>query len=144
MYVCAKCNIVVDRPQKRWWSRWHYCPSGHVLYVAGLGASVEQSFSRAFRGGLERGLVMLLLVLLLALGPDYQAKRGAAGVGGLVAILYLFTGLWLLLKAHGWARRSGPIQRLIPGARGRAWGFLTALLCQLAFLALLISQLSRK
>ncbi len=70
------------------------------------------------------------LIVLLALGPDYQALRGASGLGLVLAIVYLFSGLSLLIRAHFWAGRAGPIQRLIPHVRGRACGFLAAIPCQ--------------
>jgi hypothetical protein len=132
MYVCSKCNSLVDQPMKRWWSGWRYCPSGHVLYVAGLGPSSEQPFWKAFLKALVRAIGIFSVILLtLAMAPEYRARAGAPSVGFLVAPFYLFMGLILLGKAHAWARRAGPVQRLIAHARGRACGFLAAVLCQL-------------
>ena len=138
-FVCPKCNSLVDQPKKRWWSGWRYCPNGHVLYVRGLGPSLEQSFWKSFLKGLARSIsVWGLIVLTLAIAPDYppnlhaRSGAGALSVGFCVAIFYLFTGLSLLRKAHFWAGRAGPLQRLVPHARGRAYGFLAAIACQLA------------
>jgi hypothetical protein len=52
-------------------------------------------------------------------------------MGFVVAIFYSLAGLNLLRKAHVWAGRAGPVQRLVIHARGRAYGFLAAVLCQL-------------
>jgi len=159
MYVCPKCNSLVDQPTKRSWSRWHYCPNGHVLYVRGLGPSLEQAFWKSFQKGLARGIGMMGLIILFAIGsilagafatappalrsagPAYQAASLAGGMGLVVAIFYLFTGLSLLGKAHFWARRKGPVQRLVTHARGRAYGFLAAIPCQVGILiALLLAK----
>jgi len=65
----------------------------------------------------------------------------AASVGLVVAIFYLITGLILLMKAHLWAGQGGPVQRLAAHARGRAYGFLAAVLCQLGIImALLLAK----
>ena len=81
--------------------------------------------------------------------PDYPKEmlerhattQAPAGVGFLVAIFYLFVGLNLLRKAHVWARQSGPVQKLVAHARGRAYGFLAAVLCQLGIaIALLFAK----
>jgi len=66
----------------------------------------------------------------------------AASMGLVVAIFYLFTGLILLRKARLWAGRAGPIQRLATHARGRAYGFLAAVACQLGIViaALLLAK----
>jgi hypothetical protein len=62
-------------------------------------------------------------------------------MGFVVAILYLSMGLILLIKAHVWAGRAGPVQRLVPHARGRGYGFLAAVLCQLGItIALLFAK----
>ena len=128
MYVCSKCNRVVDQPGRRWWSGWRYGPDGHVLYVPGLGPSLEQSFWKSFLRGLARSMIVFgLIVLTLALAPDYRARPAVTGIGLCVAVFYLFTAL----KAHLWAGRAGPVQRLATHARGRAYGFLAGVLCQL-------------
>lgn len=138
MYVCPKCNSLVDQPKTRWWSRWRYCANGHVLYVRGLGPSLEQPFRKSFLKGLARGIGMTGVIVLLALGPDHDAPRVAGGLGLVVAIIYLFTGLSLLIKARFWARRAGPVQRLVTHARGRAYGFLAAIPCQLGIMMALL------
>jgi len=145
MYVCPKCNSLVDQPKRRWWSGWRYCPNGHVLYVRGLGPSLEQSFWKSFLKGLARGIgVFGLIVLTLAVAPDVPHRlRGsvAPSMGFVVAIFYLFAGLSLLIRAHFWAGRAGPVQRLVTHARGRAYGFLAAVLCQLGItIALLFAK----
>ena len=141
-FVCPKCNSLVDQPKKRWWSGWRYCPNGHVLYVRGLGPSLEQSFWKSFLKGLARGIgVFGLIVLTLAVAPDVPHRlRGsvAPSMGFLVAIFYLLTGLSLLRKAHFWAGRGGPVQRLVTHARGRAYGFLAAVACQLGIIIALL------
>jgi hypothetical protein len=58
VYVCPKCNSLVDQPKTRWWSGWRYCPSGHVLYVQGLGPSLEQSFWKSFLRSSVRGIIV--------------------------------------------------------------------------------------
>ena len=144
MYVCPKCNSLVDRPERRWWSGWRYCPNGHVLYVGGFGPSLEQSFWKSFLKGLARGIAVFgLIVLTFAIAPDVPHRlRGsvAPSIGFVVAIFYLFTGLILLRKAHLWAGRAGPVQRLVTHARGRAYGFLAAIPCQLGIIALLFAK----
>jgi len=149
MYVCPKCNSLVDQPKKRWWSRWRYCANGHVLYVRCLGPSLEKSFWKSFlRGFVPSIIVFGLIVLTFATAPDYPPKmnahRGsmAASMGLVVAIFFLFMGLILLRKARLWAGRAGPIQRLATHARGRAYGFLAAVACQLgiAIAALLFAK----
>src|SRR5712691_10265890 len=57
MYVCPKCNSLVGQPKTRWWSGWRYCPNSHVLYVRGLGPSLEQSFWKSFLRALARRAV---------------------------------------------------------------------------------------
>jgi len=138
VYVCPKCDSLVDQPRRRWWWRWRYCPNGHALYVRGLGPSLEQSFWNSFRTGLARGIFMIGLVVLLAMGPDHQAVPVARGFGFVLAIFHFFTGLILLIRAHFWAGRAGPVQRLVPHARGRASGFLAAVPCQLAVVIALV------
>src|SRR5260370_10943008 len=124
MYVCPKCNHLDGHPKKRWWSGWRYCENGHVLYGRGLGPSLEESFWKSFLKGFARGIAMTGLVAGFALGPAYQAVRGASGLGLLLAIVYLFTSLSLLLKAHFWAGRAGPVPKLVTQSRGRACEFL--------------------
>jgi hypothetical protein len=133
MNVCPKCNNLVDQPKMRWWSGWRDCPDGHVLYVRGLGPSLERSFWKSFLGALARGIIIFgLIVFTLAIAPESErARSGAPSMGFVGAIFYLFVGLNLLRNAHVWARRVGPVQRLVTHARGRAYGFLTAVLCQL-------------
>ena len=145
MYVCPKCNSLVDQPKRRWWSGWRYCPNDHVLYVRGLGPSLEQSFWKSFLKGLARGIgIFGLIVVTLAIAPDVPSRlRGsvAPSMGFVVAIFYLFVGLRLFGKAHFWAGRAGPVQRLVPHARGRAYGFLAAIACQLGItIALLFAK----
>ncbi len=142
MYICPKCNSLIDQPKRRWWSGWRYCPHGHVLYVRGLGPSLEQSLWKSFLKGLAPGIgVFGLIVLTLAIAPDVPPRlRGsvAPSMGFLVAIFYLLTGLSLLRKAHLWAGRAGPVQRLVTHARGRAYGFLAAVACQLGVIIALL------
>jgi hypothetical protein len=148
MYVCPKCNSLVDQPQKRWWSGYRYCPNGHVLYVHGLGASLEKSFSKSFlKSSMPSIIVFCLIVLTFAVAPDYPpnlaAHRGAmaASIGISVAFFYLFWGLMMLGKARSWAGREGAVQRLVTHARGKAYGFLTSVLCQLGIvIALLLAR----
>ena len=134
MYVCPKCNSLVDQPKRRWWSGWR-CPRGHVLYVRGLGRSLEQSFWKSFLKAFARSIgVFFLIVFTLAAAPDVPGRLRAVmapSVGIVVAIFYLFVVLILLKKAHVWAGRAGPVQRLVTHARGRAYGFIAAILCQL-------------
>jgi cytochrome c biogenesis protein CcdA len=97
------------------------------------------------------GLVVLVATANIA--GDYQAASVArarhttrfhlAAVAGfdlgfVVAIFYLFTGLSLLRKARFWAGRAGPVQRLVTHARGRAYGFLAAIPCQLGIMMALL------
>jgi len=80
-------------------------------------------------------------VITFATAPDYpprfNAHRGsvAASVELVLAIFYC---LILLMKAHLWAGRGGPVQRLATHARGRAYGFLAAVLCQLGIIMALL------
>jgi hypothetical protein len=142
MYICPKCNSLVDQPKKRWWSGWRYCPNGHVLYVRCLGPSLEQSFWKSFLKGLVPSIIVFgLIVLTFAAAPDLPHRlRGSVAptMGFVVAIFYLFTGLNLLRKARFWARRAGPVQRLVTHARGRAYGFLAAVACQLGIIIALL------
>lgn len=148
MYVCPNCNSLVDQPRKRWWSGWRYCPDGHVLYVRGLGPSLEQSFWKSFLKGFVPSIaVFCLIVLTVGAAPDYppnmNAHRGsmAATVGILVAAFYVSWGLMMLGKARVWAERAGAVQRLVPHARGRAYGFLAATTCQFGItIALLLAR----
>ena len=150
MYVCPKCNSLVDQPKKRWWSRWHYCPNGHVLYVRGLGPSLGQPFRESFLRAFARAMIIFgIIAMTLGTQPDYPKEmlerhartQAPAAVGFLFAIYYLFVVLNLLRKAHAWAGRPGPVQKLVTHARGRAYGFLAAALCQLGIaVALLLAK----
>jgi len=146
MYVCPKCDAFVDQPQTRWWSRRRYCQSGHVLYVRGLGPSVEQSFRKSWLKALARSLaVFCLVVLTFGMAPEAPPSRLrgaiAPSMGFWVAVFYLFAGLILLRRANSWAGRAGAVQRLVTHARGRAYGFLAAVLCQLGIvIALLLAR----
>src|SRR5579863_7517694 len=106
MYVCPKCDSLVDQPRKRWWSGWRYCSNGHVLYIRGLGPSLEQSFWKSFLKGLARGIgVFGLIVLTVGMARDVPPRlRGsvAPSIGIWVAIFYFLVGLNLLRKAHVW------------------------------------------
>jgi len=103
---------------------------------------LEQSFWKSFLKGLARGIgVFGLIVLTLATAPDVPHRlQGsvAPSIGFVVAIFYLLTGLTLLRKAHLWAGRAGPVQRLATHARGRAYGFLAAVGCQLGIIIALL------
>ena len=146
MYVCSKCNSLVDQPQKRWWSGWKYCPSGHVLYVRGLGPSREQSFRRALLKALARSIgVFCLVILTFGMAPETPPPRlrgaVAPSMGFWVAVFYLSVGLILLQKARSWAGREGAVQRLVTHARGKAYGFLASVLCQLGIvIAMLLAR----
>ena len=143
MYVCPKCNGLVDQPKRRWWSRWRYCANGHVLYVRGLGPSLEQPFWKSFLKGLVRSIGMFGLIVLPAIAPPeapphYCAASAALAIGIVVSSFYLVTSLALLRKAHVWAGRTGPLQRLVTHASGRAYGFLAAFTCQLGIMIVLL------
>src|SRR5579859_4568550 len=146
MYVCPKCNAFVDQPQTRWWSGWRYCESGHVLYVLGLGPSLEQSFRKSWLKALARSLgFFCLVVLTFAMAPEAPPARLrgaiAPSMGFWVAVFYLFVGVILLRKARSWTVRAGAVQKLVTHARGRAYGFLAAVLCQLGIvIALLLAR----
>ena len=151
MYVCPKCNSLVDQPRRRRWSSGRrYCANGHVLYVRGLGPSLEQSFWKSFLRAWARAVIIFsIIALTLAVAPDYPRQmlerhartQAPAGAGFMVAIFYSFVGLRLLGKAHVWAAQSGPVQSLVPHARGRAYGFLAAVLCQIGIaMALLFAK----
>ena len=133
MYICAKCNTLVEQPKKKWWSGWRYCPNDHVLYVWGFGPSLEQSFRKSFLKAFVPAMIIsgwiVLAVSLFA--DDARARSGAPDMGFVVAIFCSLFGLNPLRKAHVWAGRAGPVQRLVAHARGRAYGFLAAALCQL-------------
>jgi hypothetical protein len=104
---------------------------------------LERSFWKSFLRALARGIIIFgLIVPTLAINPDSErARSGAPFVGFVVATFYLLEGLNLLRKAHGWAMPAGPVQRLVPHARGRAYGFLAAVLCQLGItIALLFAK----
>lgn len=138
MYVCPKCNSLVDQPERRRWSVWRYCPNGHVLYVLGLGPPLEQSFWKSFLKGLARGIGLFGVILLLVTAPAYHAASVALAMGFAVAISFFFAGLSLLRKAHFWAGRAGPVQTLVTHARGRAYGYLAAIPCQLGVMIMLL------
>jgi hypothetical protein len=99
--------------------------------------SLEKPFWNAFARGLAGGFGMICFIVMLAMGPDYQAVPTAGGVGLLVAVFYLLIGLTLLGKAYCWARRGGAVQRLVAHARGRACGSLAAIPCQLGIVIML-------
>jgi hypothetical protein len=104
---------------------------------------LEQSFWKSFLKSLVPGIIVFgLIVLTLAIAPDNdRARSGAPYMGFVVATFYLFAGLSLLIRAHSWAGRAGPVQRLVTHARGRAYGFLAAVLCQLGItMALLFAK----
>lgn len=142
MYVCVKCNSLVDQPKRRWWSGWRYCPNGHVLYVRGLGPSLEQSFWKSFLKSFVPSIIVFsLIVLTFAAAADLPHRvRGSVAptVGFVVAVFYLLTGLISLRRAHLWSGRGGPVQRLVTHARGRAYGFLAAVACQLGIIIALL------
>ena len=142
MYVCPRCNSLVDQPKRRWWSGWRYCANGHVLYVRGLGPSLEQPFWKSFLRGLAPAIcVFLLIIFALIAAPDVPPRlRGslAPSIGFVVAIFYLSAGLRLLRKAHLWSGRAGPVQRLVRQARGRAYGSFAAVVFQLGILIALL------
>ena len=145
MYVCPKCNSLVDQPERRWWSGWRYCANGHVLYVRCLGASLEQSFWKSFLKGFVPSIIVFgSIVLTFGTAPDYPPNlaahraSAAASMGFVVAIFYLLNGLNLARKVHLWAGRAGPLQRLVTHARGRAYGFLAATACQFSIVMALL------
>jgi hypothetical protein len=140
MYVCPKCNSLVDQPMGRWWSRRQYCANGHVLYVRDLGPALEQPFQKSFLKAFARAMIIFgIIALTLSTQPDYPKEllerrattQAPAAVGFVLAIYYLFVGLIMLRKARIWARQGGPVQRLVAHARGRAYGLLAAVLCML-------------
>jgi hypothetical protein len=106
---------------------------------------LEQSFWKSFLKGLARSIgIFCLIVLTLAIAPNYPANRRAqaasavSSIGFVIAIFYLLVALSLLRKAHVWAGRAGPVQRLVTHAKGRAYGFLAALPCQLGIVIALL------
>jgi len=89
--------------------------------------------------------VFFLIVLMFAMAPEAPPPRlrglVAPSMGFWVAIFYFVIGLSLLRKAKVWAERAGPVQRLVTHARGRAYGFLAAITCQLGIvIALLLAR----
>lgn len=109
---------------------------------------MEQPFWKSFLMGFVPSIIVFcFIVLTFGVAPDYpprlSAHRGAvaASMGFVVAIFYLFWGLNLLRKAHLWAGRAGPLQRLVTHASGRGYGFLAAVACQLGVtIALLFAK----
>jgi hypothetical protein len=143
MYVCPKCNSVVDQPRKRWWSQWRYCPNGHVLYVPGLGASREQSFWKSFVKGFALSIIVVFwIILALTIDSYYHERPALRSVEGFlgvwVALFYFAWGLILLARARGWAEREGAVQKLVPCAKGRACGLLASVFCQLGIVVALL------
>jgi hypothetical protein len=83
-------------------------------------------------------IIFFWFELALALAPERQARSGVPAIGLLVGIYYLFAGLILLLRAHLWSRRAGPVQRLVPHAKGRACGYLAAVAIQFMIVLILL------
>jgi len=57
-----------------------------------------------------------------------------AFLGVWVGLFYLAWGLILLTRARRWAEREGAVQKLVPCAKGRAWGLLASVFCQLGMM----------
>jgi hypothetical protein len=144
MYVCLKCNHPVDQPKKRWWSQWRYCPHGHILYVRGLGSSREQTFGKSFVKGFIFSLIVCLWILgVLAIDAEAHDRPVLKSVAALLeicaAMFYSAWGLMLLAKVHRWQGQDGAVRLLVPNVKGRAWGFLASVACQLVVMAMLLS-----
>jgi hypothetical protein len=101
---------------------------------------LEQPFQKSFLRAFARAIIIFsIIAFTLATQPDYPKEllerhattQAPAAVGFLLAIYYLFVGLLLLRKTRIWERQAGPVQKLVAHARGRAYGFLAAVVCQL-------------
>jgi hypothetical protein len=101
---------------------------------------LEQPFRESFLRAFARGILIFgLIVFTLAVAADNaRARAGAPYMGFVVATFYFLASLNPLRKAYVWAGRGGPVQRLVPHAKGRAYGFLAAVLSQVAITVALL------
>jgi hypothetical protein len=132
VYICKKCNKEIEKPKTRLWRK--YCPMDHRLLRDAVVQSFWGSFARTF------GITLFLLfwaISALVAGPEFVG--GAAGAAqrreymkvapyvlGFVLFTASLSGLLAFREGNRWRKRGGAVERLIPRARGRGFGCLSA------------------
>jgi len=125
MHICKTCNEEVQKPKRRLWRQ--YCQSGHRLLRDAVVQSFWGSFARAF------GVTFFLLFMgFLFLVMGHGSIPGAAERRDYVKIIfYVFAFLLSIAFLNGflayregrrWQQRGGAVEKLVPRARGRAFG----------------------
>ena len=125
MYICKRCNQEVEKPKTRLWRK--YCPSRHRLLRDAVVQSFWGSFARAF------GITVFVLqwaLMLMAMSHDSAASAAATRehvkivcyVFGFLLFIAALNGLLAFREGRGWKERGGAVAKLIPRARGRAYG----------------------
>ncbi len=129
IYICKKCNLEVGNPKRRFWR--NYCESGHRLPDDATVRSFWESFVRTFMGTFFLLFSALSAVLVnlaeFTRGTEDGALAGFVGIGaGLALMIAILIGRSSLRQSKAWNERGGAVLKLVPRARGRAFGCLSA------------------
>ena len=129
VYICKRCNQEIEKPKTWLWRK--YCPSGHRLLRDAVVQSFWGSFARAFAV-----TVFVLHWALLTMVMSQNSTASSAETREYVKIVcYVFgfllfiaalNGLLALREGSAWKERGGAVEKLIPRARGRAYGCVWA------------------
>ena len=124
MYICKRCNKEVATPKTRLWRK--YCPRGHRL----LSDAVVRSFWRSFAAAFGLTVLLFYAALMVLLVNHESAPRDYVRaiqfiIGFMLAIACL-NALLSFKEGKAWGKRGGAVEKLIPRARGRGFGCISA------------------
>ena len=133
VYVCKKCNKEGEKPKTGW--RRKYCPTGHHL----LGDAVVRPFWRSFTTSFGLTLFLFYSALSVLLVTHDSAPREYVQtvhfIIGFMLAIPCFKALLSFKESKAWSKRGGAVEKLIPSARGKGFGCISA--AGLLFLGLL-------
>jgi hypothetical protein len=129
MYVCKNCNSEIEKPKAWLWRK--YCPTGHRLLNDAVVQSFWGSFARTFGSTFFLSSAALLGVAFNSdfvggLAARRRFEEGVGGLFGFVLIIIFVSGLRAFYRANSWKKRGGAVHKLIPRARGKGFGYLSA------------------
>jgi hypothetical protein len=112
-----------------------YCPTGHRL----LGDAIVRSFLRSFTASFGLTLFLFYMALsVLLVTHDHAPREYVQTIQFIIGFMLAIACLngWLSFKeGKAWSKRGGAVEKLVPRARGKGFGCISA--AGLLFLGLL-------
>ena len=124
MYICKRCNKEVATPKTRLWRK--YCPTGHRLLRDAVVRSFWRSFAAAFGLTLRLFYAALTVLLVTHDSAPREYVRTIQFIVGFMLSIACLSALLSFKEGKAWSKRGGAVGKLIPRARGKGFGCISA------------------